>query len=193
MAESKSNSIGRGLIYEGHLPLVWNEIPALPADTELSGLEYANLEVLRTIFALETHTGEPHDDTAETASSELARLDFKVNLLLDLVGQVLARQLAIPKARQLTLMPDKILWRDSVAPAPDRLVRIELYLTPKYPRPLTLHGQVREVRSLPEGQTILAEFLSPGDALQEGLERFIFVHHRRAIAYNRRRGKRTSA
>lgn len=186
MTESTSHLPHHGLVYEGHLPLAWKPLSALPADTELAGLEYANSEVLRTIFALESHVGELSEDT-EGKSPDLARLDFKVNLLLDLVGQLLSKQLIIPDSRELTLMADGLCWQESDVPPQDSLLRIELYLNLRYPRPLVLHGQVRETQD----RRVAVEFCGQGESVREGLERFIFVHHRRAVAQSRLKNRRS--
>lgn len=186
MTESTSHLPHHGLIYGGHLPLAWKPLSALPADTELAALDYANSEVLRTIFALESHVGEISEDT-EGKSPDLVRLDFKVNLLLDLVGQLLSKQLVIPHSRELTLTADGMLWQESNAPPPDSLLRIELYLNLRYPRPLALHARVREIQD----RRVAVAFCGQSEAVREGLERFIFVHHRRAVAQSRLKNRRS--
>ena len=56
-----------------------------------------NLRVLQACDALEEHgkTEKPDDDSPHSA--DIMRLDFKLNLLLDLVGQLLAA--SQPRAR----------------------------------------------------------------------------------------------
>lgn len=186
MTESTPHLPHRGLVYEGHLPLAWKPLSALPADSELATLEHANSEILHIIFALESHVGELSED-AEGKSPDLARLDFKVNLLLDLVGQLLSKQLIIPESRELTLMADGLCWQEADAPPLDSLLRIELYLNLRYPRPLVLHGRVWEIQD----RRVAVAFCEQSEAVREGLERFIFVHHRRAVAQNRLKNRRS--
>ena len=181
--------LSRGLAYEGRLPLAWSELASLPSDAELAGLEYANLEILRAIFTLESQSSDPSEDSPEIDSQDVARLDFKLNLLLELVGQLFARHQMIPEPHSLTLMPEGLFWQAAAAPALNSLLRIEVYGSLKYPRPLVLHGQVIEVNPLIDGWAIGTAFHGLGELVQENLERFIFIHHRRTIAYNRHRSK----
>lgn len=175
-----------GLIYTGRLPLAWRELSAPPDDAEQRELEQANVAILQTLFALEIHSGDHGDDPTLLANaSELKRLDFKVSLLLELVGHLFARQQGIPPERPLTLTVNDIAWQaDSALPAGGP-VRLELYCSKVYPRPLILHARVTEAAPADNGCRISAAFFQPGMLLQEALERYIFLQHRRAIASSR--------
>jgi hypothetical protein len=175
-----------GLSYEGYLPLAWREVQAAE-ETELGKLNFANSEVLRTLLALETYSGELSDELPEADNQHVARLDFKLNLLLEMVGHLLAHQQVIPEAHALTLTPDTIRWRDTRAPNPDSLLRIEVYCGLRYPRPLIVYARVMEVAPQPEGCLVVAALQHLGETVREGLQRFIFVQHRRAVSQLRRR------
>jgi hypothetical protein len=192
MTETNHPAPGHGLAYTGHLPLAWSELAALPSSTELTNLDYANLDVLRNILALEIQAGDPSEDPLESGSQDMARLDLKLNLLLELVGQLFAQHHMIPPAHPLTLMADGMLWQATAAPTLNSLLRIEVYCHLKYPRPLVLHGQVTEVSPQADGWSVQTLFRGLGEPVREDLERFIFIHHRRTIAYNRRRNKPSS-
>jgi len=191
VTEANHPTLGRSLAYEGRLPLAWSELASPPGNADLASLEYANLEVLRAILALEAQSSDPGEDSPEIGSQDVARLDFKLNLLLELVGQLFARHQMIPEPHPLTLMPDGMLWQAAAAPALNSLLRIEVYGSLKYPRPLVLHGQVIEACPLTDGWAVWTAFHGLGEPVREGLERFIFIHHRRTIAYNRRRSKQS--
>jgi len=182
-----TESTARGLVYEGRLPLVWSERGAAPSESELAHTESANLDILRTLLILETQTGNPSEDAQELESETIARLDFKLNLLLELVGQLFAQHQLIPNAHPLTLTTAALRWQDIVSPSIDSLVRIDLYCSMKYPHPVVLHGRVEERIAEAAGWTIGAALYGMGETVQEELERFIFVHHRRAVAQSRRR------
>lgn len=175
-----------GLVFEGCLPLAWCVVDALPSPTDLEQQSSANLETLRLLSLLETPLGELGDDTPEAKSHDIARLDFKLNLLLELVGQLFVQQRIIPAARQLTLTSKNLNWQDDEKPTIGNLLHIELYCSLKYPRPLQLHGQVIDIAAQSTGWQIQVTFQALGEVLEEALERFIFVHHRRAIAQRRR-------
>jgi len=188
MSLPPTDTSASGLVFTGRLPLAWCELPTLPDEVELRELERANLAVLSTLFALDIHAGDHSDDPAAFANaSELKRLDFKVSLLLELVGQMFARQQHIPPERLLTLAVDSLSWPADAPLPPDGLLQLELYCNLSYPRPLILPAQVVETSPLRDtGWPIQARFHAPSPALQEALERYIFLQHRRAIASQRR-------
>jgi len=174
-----------GLSYEGQLALAWKEVKP-PGEMELSELKFANMDVLRTLLSLETYSSEISDELPEVDTQQVARLEFKLNLLLELVGQLLAQQQLIPAVHPLTLTPATVCWQDNVAPTQNSLLRIELYCSMHYPRPLILHGRAVELTHQNAGWLVAAEFEALGETVRDGLERFIFIQHRRAVSRIRR-------
>ena len=191
MTDIVSDPSAPGLVFAGRLPLAWRELPDPPDKIEIRELERANLINLHTLFALDIHSGDSGDDPIALANAtELKRLDFKVGLLLELVGQLYARQQAIPPECSLTLTVNGLNWRTGAAPPVDSLLRLELYCNLSYPRPLVLHARVVETIPYPGGWEIRTHFHDPSESLQEALERYIFLQHRRAVAHSRRGGSR---
>ena len=179
------------LAFTGFLPLAWQELPVLPESNELQHQEKINLHILHILFALDIHAGDYGDDPiALTSASELRRLDFKVSLLLEMVGQLLARQQAIPPERALTLTVNQVSWRTDAAPAANVTLRLELYCNFSYPRPLILYAHIDEIVSIENDFQIKATLHQPGAPLQEALERYIFLQRRRAIANQRGNSQR---
>jgi len=180
MTDHPQESLGTGLVLQDRLPLRWRSGPQQESDPVR--LQLANEETLRVILSLDAHHVEAGDENPELAH-EIERLESKINLLLELVGQVLARQLQIPEAVDVRLSAREIAWQ-SAPPAPasgDGVV--ELYVCTRYPRPLHL-----PVRFRPAGQPgwTHAELRELGEPVQELLEKLVFRHHRRQIAAHRR-------
>ncbi|MBL8246902.1 MAG: PilZ domain-containing protein [Candidatus Competibacter sp.] len=174
------------LTFAGRLPLTWREMSALPDDAELRNIEQSNLIVLHTLFALDIHAGDYSEDpSALTNATELKRLDFKVSLLLEMVGQLFARQQAIPPECALTLTVHDLSWQADAVPLVGALLRLDLYCNLSYPRPLILYAQVADIVSSEFDYQVRAAFYRPSTALQEALERYIFLQHRRFIAKRR--------
>jgi len=181
------------LVFSGQLPLAWRELPLLPGETELRLIEQSNLAILHTLFALDIHAGDHGDDPGLLANaSELKRLDFKVGLVLELVGQLLAGQKAIPPERPLTLTVNDLSWDadTDACPAPGVLLQLELYCNLSYPHPLVLHAEVADITATDHPPKIKATLYQPSAALQEALERYIFLQHRRSIANRRGNSQR---
>jgi hypothetical protein len=179
------------LIFTGQLPLAWRELPTLPDETELRTIEHSNLAILHTLFALDIHSGDHSDDPSLLANaSELKRLDFKVGLLLELVGQLFARQQAIPMEHPLTLTVNDLSWDADASPSPGALLQLEIYCNLSYPHPLILHAEVTDITVLGSKCNIKARLYQPSVPLQEALERYIFLQHRRLIANRRGNSQR---
>ena len=179
------------LVFTGHLPLAWRELSAWPDAAELQHLEQTNLHILHILFALDIHAGDYGDDPSITSSaSELKRLDFKVSLLLEMVGCLFAGQQAIPPERLITLTVADLSWRTEAAPTLDTPLRLELYCNLSYPRPLILHAHASEIASVENDYQIKETLYQPSESLQEALERYIFLRHRRTIANRRGNSQR---
>jgi hypothetical protein len=180
MTDQSSESFGTRLVLEESLPLRWRvvETPATAARTLL-----ANEETLRVILSFDEHHVEASDENPEFVQ-DLQRLETKINLILELVSQVLARQLQLPEALPVRLSAHEIEWETSSAPAVGSSVLLELYVCTRYPRPLFLTATVQ---GFANGR-VRAVFDDLGESVQDLLERLIFRHHRRQIAATRRGG-----
>ena len=185
-AHETDHSLGAGLIYEDVLPLGWRRLEGPPPAAQLAQLNLGNEAVLRAVTVLAEYrpeTGEEHTWQAQ----ELARLDFKLNLLLDLVGQILTRGLSLPPARPLRLGAQAVEWICPLSEAPPSASHavMSLYLPNAYGRALELPGRVAAVENLPAGARVRVVFIGLGEAVQELLDKLIFRHHRRSIAQAR--------
>jgi hypothetical protein len=181
---------GEGLLYEDTLPLSWQEIGPTAPDRALS-VQQANERLLRHLAAIEEHRIEPADEGHPQIMQDLARLDLKVNLLLDMVGQLLSRQMVLPDPAPIKLGADRLQWTSRQSPPrPGDRLMVELYLNPRYPNPLTLLGTVEKVSQEGRGHVIEMVYGDVGEVVKDGLEKMIFRHHRRHIAQSRRPSKK---
>ena len=184
MKENPSDPLADGLVFEDALPLCWEVVDDLPDAAHLARLNEADEALLRVISALEEYRPEPGEEHAEVAQ-ELARLDFKLSLVLDLVGQLLSRQLTLPESLPVRLGARGLEWPAADPPRPGAHLIVSLYLHPGYPRPLELPGVVAGVDPLPVGGRVRLAFRGLGEPVEDWLEKFIFRHHRRSIAHAR--------
>jgi hypothetical protein len=162
MTAIATDSSASGLVFTGRLPLAWHEVLEQPNAIELKSLERTNLLNLHTLFALDIHAGDFSDDPITLANAtELKRLDFKVGLLLEMVGQLYARQQAIPAEHSLTLMVNGLIWQAETAPATGVLLQLELYCSLSYPRPLVLYARTTQIVSEGSGWQIQAQLENP--------------------------------
>ncbi|KAF0193038.1 MAG: hypothetical protein FD165_141 [Gammaproteobacteria bacterium] len=191
MTEPHNDRLGSGLVYTDSIPFSWRQLDTVTGDAAAAHIGHHSLQVLRLILSIEEQGPEPVAD-ADPEHENIARLEFKLNLLIDLVGYLLAQNSLIPPRVLVSLSADGLEWGSDDAPQLGSYVELALYLSPKYPRPVTLPGFIEAVDVTPEGgyrtRAIFPELSVP---LQDALEKFIFRHHRRIIAS--RRGETSTA
>jgi len=180
-----SDSLTSGLVYEDIIALRWSVNKSVPSPVELAHMRESNEQILRIIYFLDEYYVEGAEE--HSISQELARMDFKLNLLLDLVGEVLAYYHDIPKRLPTRLSTQTIEWETNQPPPLNSQVTLELYLNPKYPHPLLLPGQVRIINPAGSSFWVTVALDTLDEITQEWLEKIIFRHHRRQVALIRRR------
>lgn len=177
MSEDIDANLGSGLALETELPIRWH--PGAP--DARARRQQSNEDVLRLIYGLDDRRPELTDEDPPVAH-ELSRLDFKVNLLLDVVGQILLTHLELPPPAPVRVSSEEIAWRSARPPVAGEAVEVEVYLDLRYPRAVFLPGRVTAV--VKDRVTVRYEEL--GDGARDWLEKFIFRSHRREVARIRR-------
>jgi hypothetical protein len=177
------------LAYQDVLPIAWRPLPdELDADLVASFTD-SNIRVLQACAALEEHSAGEKQDDASPHSAHLVRIDLKINLLLDLVGKILAVNQPRPKPLPIRFNAVGATWRTSKAPlpAPGSQLVLEIYLHDALAEPVRLVGRVTKVA----GEEINVRFNPPGEATADLIEKLAFRRHRRRVAGARqpRRGQ----
>lgn len=176
--------LAEGIVYEDILPLGWRLIDEFPGDAQLEHINHSNESFLKSFASLDENAFPRHEfeDEHTDYAQELVRLDLKINLLLELVGHVLSRQLNLPMPVRTRMNSSGIEWFGFGLPTAGSRVLLELYLHSRYPRPLELPGSVVAVGGLDRNDSAKIRFHGLSDSLRESLDKLIFRHHRRKIA-----------
>jgi hypothetical protein len=166
------------LAYQDVLPVQW-QASARPRDRfELTGLEEANLLLLQAAVAMEEHPARDKNEDLGPLAGELARMDFKLNLVLQLLSRLVHRE-PMPPPRPVQFNALGASWTLS-GPAPTvgshGLLRIQLRSS--LPQPLELPAEVAGV----DGMNIKVRFPELSEAVAELIQRLAFLRHRRHIA-----------
>jgi hypothetical protein len=169
-----------GVVYAGSLPLGVMLMSGAPHEHELLRANEGNELLLRSVSALEEKIDTDENDEI---AQELRRQDMKLNLILDLLGTLLLQQQMIPEPRELQLSAAGLRTGVSPVPAPGQHCRLQLYIDPAIPKPLTLFGQCH---ASPQGGTTDITFTGLSQTVTDHLDKFIFRHHRRRIAQARK-------
>lgn len=176
MDSNTVDPLAGGLSHADRLVLAWHPLAALPEGAELAE---ANSHAAALLQLLGNLDEPPPLDESPQLAAHLHRLDQKLDVLLNLMGQWLNRELALPEPQPLRLGLRGVVWQ---APLPAGPGWINLYLHAGLPTALRLPAQL-----LPMSDgSVLAEFHGLDPAVTDGLERYIFRCHRRSVAQARR-------
>ena len=191
MTDADIAALSEGLWYEDRLPIRWEEAGAAPTAAQGLGAGNAGEQFLRHLGVLDEH--RPDGDEDGHLSQEIQRLEFKVDLLLEMVGRLVGREAVMPAAAAVRLGADRMQWTTTPGEAPGkgRFLRVELFLYPTLPMPLELFGAIESVIARPDGSHVTLRYAGMGEGLRNALEKLIFRQHRRLVAQARQAARRS--
>jgi hypothetical protein len=166
------------LAYHDVLPVQWLALPSAPDRFELIGIEEANLLLLHACVAVEEHPARDRSEELGPLAGELARLDFKLNLVMQLLSKLITRE-KMPPATGINFNGVGASWTCIGKPprvGAHGLLRVQLRSS--LPQPLELPAEVVGV----DGSTAKVKFPDISEALVEQIQKLAFLRHRRQIA-----------
>lgn len=166
-----------GLIaLSGKLPASWRQLGEPLSDAELVAINDSNAVLLNAIAVVDSQTAGDSDDSG--SSSDILRLEAKVDLLLGLVTRVLAVHQSSPALVNVVLSAQHIRWQDGLITEANSIAGeyglIDLYVYPLIAVPLSLPVRLLTATS--------AQLVGLNAYTLNGLEKFLFRQHRRAVA-----------
>ena len=169
------------LAYEDLLPVSW--VPSLaPLDANAAArFDEPNLRVLQACAALEEQPAVPRDklDDGSPLGAELARLDFKLTLLLDLVVHIASRDLRRPEPVPVRFNAiGATVAAGAFTAEPGASGVAHLFLRNALPQPLSLPARVVAADS----RQIKLRFLPLSEPVADLIEKLAFRRHRRHVA-----------
>jgi len=171
------------LALEDSLPFVWQPITGPLTTAVLQRHADSNLHLLQACLALDDQITHDNPDEAIPQSAELARLDSKMNLVLDLLGRLLAQHQSYPAPSRIRFNARGAEWTMAAAQAAQTDTEtcgvLEIYLRECLVDPLKLIGRVEQIA---KGGRVAVRFDAQPDAVMNLLGKFIFRQHRRRVA-----------
>jgi hypothetical protein len=168
------------LAYQDLLPVAFRPLPRPLELVAVNTLTERNVRMLQVCAVLEEQGATEKKDDSSAHANDFSRMEVKVNLLLDLVGQILAAQTKRPAPSLVRFNAQGATWR--AATAPPRVGEqglLEIWLRDSLPQPLTMIANVTHVAS--DGN-VKGTFVPPGEATADLLEKLAFRRHRRQVA-----------
>jgi Atypical PilZ domain, cyclic di-GMP receptor len=166
------------LAYHDVLPVEWQARRSPPTRFEQSTLDEANLLLLQACTAVEEHPIRDQGEDPGPLAGEIARLDFKLNLVLQLLSKLVLKD-RMPPSTTIRFNAQGASWT-ALGPLPAEGSRglLRLHLRGSLPQPLELPAVVSAV----EGAQVRVRFEELSDAVGELIQRLAFLRHRRDVA-----------
>jgi hypothetical protein len=176
------------LAYQDLLPVRWVPHPKMIDDITAQHLAERNVRVLQACDALEEYGQTEKGDDESPHSADLMRLDFKLNLLLDLAGQLLAQSATRLQPVPIRLNSLGASWQSAEPPPlPGAHGILEVVIRDIVVQPLNLPAEAVLTEKPGEARV---RFTSLGEVVADHIEKLVFRRHRRKIA-DARRPRRT--
>ena len=175
------------LSYEGSLPLAWTRLPGgLPEAAVMAEYNRAAEELIHVITGYQQGPAVGDGEEEDPLLARIASLEGKINLLVDLVGELMRRGTQLPPEAAVRFNGHGVCWSEErEAPAVGDWVAIDLYLSRALPRPLRMLGEVADVESSATGREVSVALAGVGESVVDAIHKFIFRHHRRLVALAR--------
>lgn len=171
------------LVYEDLIPISWRAVADTISDEQRLRVSVRNEDALRIIAGLDDLSERQAEE--EGLRNDMARLELKVNVLLELVGSLYAHQESLPDATTVRLNTSTVAWMAEPMPPIGTTLQVEAYLSRRYPRPITFIGRSEALATGGEATvSVILDQLHDGE--RDLLEKYIFRQHRRLVATSRK-------
>lgn len=170
------------LAYHDTLPVAWEPLDR-PLDAfRLGALEEANTLLLQACLAVEEHPLRDKHEDLHPLANELARLDYKLNLLLQLVGTLVNRA-PVPAAVPVQFNALGASWQAlGVAPPVGAQGILHIRLRGVLAQTLDLYAEISDS----ESGAVSAKFLKLPPGTGELMQQLCFLRHRKQVAGSRK-------
>jgi hypothetical protein len=173
-----------GLSFTDNISITWKPVDYQPEDSHLALVNDSNEAFLRAVSAISEFSKDVSED-APVISQEIARLDLKLNLLLDLVSQLIYQHSDIPEMSLVTVSSDGVEWLGKDLPDVDSTVFIQVYIQRGTPKPLCFYGKVVSTQEDSQAGRARVKYLGLCGSAKTWLDKLIFRHHRREVAFKK--------
>ena len=183
-AEHYEGHLGKALVYEDTIPLDYTPVDAQSATVITPSQSISNFRVLNMLWLMQDSTHEVPDEFSALEPT-LLRMESKLDLLVELLGQYVCQDMNLPEPRQVKISSQSLQWDATESMTVGSRLQVKCYLIPHLPLPLVLNGLVSVVEAAGDGYRLTLSVDGLDESSAELLEKIIFRNHRRAIARQR--------
>ncbi|HUA80263.1 MAG TPA: PilZ domain-containing protein [Dyella sp.] len=155
-----------------------------PAPEAVARLNERNVHILRSLASLDERKAENASDDDSPLMLELQRMDSKINVLLDIVDRLLMPEPLLPPRHPVSFNAVGLVVPENLLPSTGNLL-VRLHFDACRALPLELYARPGTPVS---GDKAFVYFCELNEMVEDGLERFVFCHHRRKVAEARLTG-----
>ncbi len=182
MTQDAWQSFNDRITWDGPVHIACESLDAPLEAAALTRLEELDAGVLATLGILGERGGsEPSED--DTAAA-IARIDAKLNVLLEMFNRHLLGHMQMPPRRQVRFNARGILIEGWTPPAPGAAMMVRMHFDACLGLPLELPGRVAQAPASAGG---FVTFDKLDEDIRQGIEHVVFRQHRRLLAETKRR------
>ena len=127
-------------------------------------------------------SSEALKDESPQLAMELHRIELKVNVLLKIAGELLAREQRLPEPRLLRLSAIGLECAGDEGMKSGERGLLELFVNRSLPYSLKFQSLIDSERAMPSGRMVHFRFEALSETVSDHLAKLIFRKHRRLIA-----------
>jgi hypothetical protein len=166
------------------LPMSWEALDHAPTPEDCDSASAANAGVFSFLLhGVELDAAQRPSD--ESLAEALLPLRIKLDLLIEMVGRLTYRGVALPPVREIELGGERMAWHSPRPLDPDQWLRIKLYFDPTFLEPVVIHARVAS--AIPDtgtgGCSVQAELVETPPETEEAFARLAFLAQRRQLAH----------
>jgi len=170
------------LAYEDVLPVRWRATTGPVSESFRRSCADSNIRILQAASALEEHAQPEKNKQDEHLQfhADIVRLDMKLNMLMEMVGQLLAAQQPRPESVPIRFNKLGAVWtHKGTMPNAKSTGLLEVYLKECVAEPLRLIGHIASVNQ--DGR-VKIQFDPMAQIVSDLIEKLAFRRHRRQVA-----------
>jgi hypothetical protein len=163
------------------LPVAWEALAGPPSAEDCGRAASANIGVVGLLLRGANLDAVPRP-ADEALTEALAPLRIKLDTIVDMLGRLTYRDVALPPVRDIELGAGRLAWH---SPGPLRAgdwLRIQLYFDAKILEPIILYGRIESALHDDGGCGIQAELTELSAQAEEDFARLAFLAQRRQLA-----------
>jgi hypothetical protein len=164
------------------LPVSWEALDGAPSPEDCGKAAWSNAGVIGFLLhGIEIEAAQRPAD--ERLAEALAPLRIKLDIVMEMLGRLAYRDVAVPPVCSIELGMDRIAWHSPVIRQVGDWLRIKLYFDPNFLEPIILYGHVAS--AIPDesgGCGVQAELSETSMETEEAVVRLAFLAQRRQLA-----------